>query len=105
MRKLILAATLVLAAAGSASAVTLAGVKVDDMAMVNNQHLALNGAGVRKKLFIKVYVGSLYLSAKQSNPAAIIAADASRRMVMHFVFSVGKDKMAEAWEEGLEDNT
>jgi len=26
-------------------------------------------------------------------------------MVMHFVFSVGKDKVAEAWEEGLEANT
>jgi hypothetical protein len=34
-----------------------------------------------------------------------MAADAPRRMVMHFVFNVGKGKIAEAWEEGLEDNT
>jgi len=26
-------------------------------------------------------------------------------MVMHFVFNVGKGKIAEAWEEGLEANT
>ena len=26
-------------------------------------------------------------------------------MVMQFVFSVGKDKIAEAWDEGLETNT
>ena len=52
-----------------------------------------------------VRVGSLYLPAKQSDAAAILAADTPRQMVMQFVFSVGKDKIAEAWDEGLEDNT
>jgi chalcone isomerase-like protein len=104
MRKLILAAALTLAAV-SAGAVTLAGVNIADHASVNNQNLVLNGAGIRKKLFIKVYTGALYLTAKQANPAAILAADTPRRQVMHFVFDVGKDKIAEAWEEGLEDNT
>ncbi len=104
MRKLILAAALTLAAV-SAGAVTLAGVNIPDHVSVNNQNLVLNGAGIRKKLFIKVYTGALYLNAKQANPAAILAADSSRRMVMHFVFDVGKEKIAEAWEEGLEDNT
>jgi hypothetical protein len=84
---------------------TVAGVKLDDSVNVNGQNLVLNGAGVRKKFFIKVYVGALYLTAKQSDAAAILAADAPRRMVMHFVFNVGKGKIAEAWEEGLEDNT
>jgi hypothetical protein len=84
---------------------TVAGVKLDDSVTVNGQNLVLNGAGIRKKLFIKVYVGALYLPAKQSNAAAILAADAPRRMVMHFVFNVGKGKIAEAWEEGLEVNT
>ena len=104
MRKTILALSLALSAI-TASAATVSGVKVDDMAMVNNQHLVLNGAGMRKKLFIKVYAGALYLPSKQSNPASILAADTARRMVMHFVFSVGKSKIAEAWDEGLEDNT
>src|SRR6185295_20352072 len=59
MRKMILAATLVLAA--TAGAATVGGVKINDMAMVGDHHLVLNGAGVRKKLFIKVYTGALYL--------------------------------------------
>jgi chalcone isomerase-like protein len=84
---------------------TVAGVKLDDTVSVNGQNLVLNGAGIRKKFFIKVYVGALYLAAKQSDAAAIFAADAPRRMVMHFVYSVGKDKIAEGWEEGLRDNT
>jgi hypothetical protein len=104
MRKLMLAAALTLAAV-SASAVTVAGVNIPDHSTVGTQNLVLNGAGLRKKLFIKVYTGALYLPAKQANAAAILASDTPRRMVMHFVFSVGKDKIAEAWEEGLEDNT
>jgi hypothetical protein len=103
MRKLILAATLVLAT--TAGATTVAGVNVPDTIDASGHKLVLNGAGLRKKLFIKVYVGALYLGSKQSNAAAILTADAPRRQVMHFLFDVGKGKMAEAWEEGLEDNT
>ena len=56
-------------------AATLAGVKMDDSTAVNGQSLVLNGVGLRKKLFIKVYVGALYLPAKQSNPATVLATD------------------------------
>jgi hypothetical protein len=104
MRRFILAAALTLAAA-QAGAATLAGVTIPDTASVNGHNLVLNGAGLRKKLFIKVYTGALYLPAKQANAAAILSADAPRRMVMHFVFGVDKGKIAEAWTEGLEANT
>ena len=104
MRKLILAAALTLAAV-TAGAATVSGVKLDDTASVGGQNLVLNGAALRKKFVVKVYVGALYLPSKQSNPAAIIAADAPRRQVMHFLYDVDKGKMVEAWEEGLEDNT
>lgn len=84
---------------------TLAGVTMDDAAAVNGQNLVLNGMGLRKKLFIKVYVGGLYLPAKQSNASTVFATDQSRRMVMHFLYSVSKNQMCDAWEEGLTDNT
>ena len=104
MTRLILAGALALSAV-SASAVTVAGAKIEDSVTVNNQNLVLNGAGLRKKFVVKVYVGALYLPSKQNNAAAILAADAPRRMVMHFLFDVDKGKMAEAWEEGLAANT
>ena len=104
MRKLILAAALSLAAV-TASAATVAGVKVDDTSNVGGQNLVLNGAALRKKFVVKVYVGALYLPSKQSNAAAILTADAPRRQVMHFLYDVDKGKMAEAWQEGLADNT
>src|SRR3954462_4998746 len=96
--------SLVLLAPMAASAADVAGVKMEDKTTVNGQNLALNGAGLRKKFFNKVYVGGLYLPAKMSNPAAILASDTPRRMVMHFLYSVSKDQMCEAWEEGLEAN-
>jgi len=87
------------------SAASLAGVNLEDKVSINGQNLVLNGLGLRKKFFIKVYVGGLYLTAKMSNPASILGSDSPRRMVMSFLYSVSKDQMCEAWEEGLEANT
>jgi hypothetical protein len=101
---MILAATLALAAT-TAGAATVAGVNIADTADVAGQKLVLNGAGLRKKFVVKVYVGALYLGSKQSNAATIVATDAPRRQVMHFLYDVDKGKMAEAWTEGLADNT
>jgi hypothetical protein len=104
MRKLVLAAALTLTAL-TASAADVAGVKLDDRITVGDKALVLNGAGLRKKFIVKVYAGGLYLPAKQSNAATVIATDQARRMVMHFLYSVTKAQMAEAWTEGLADNT
>jgi hypothetical protein len=101
---MILVAALSLAAVHM-DAATVAGVKIDDHASVNNQNLVLNGAGLRKKFMFKVYTGALYLPSKQNNAAAIISADAPRRMVMQFLMGVDKGKIAEAWTEGLAENT
>lgn len=105
MRRMVLAAALTLAAATTAGAATIAGVKLEDTVNAGGHNLVLNGAALRKKFVVKVYVGGLYLQQKQNNAAAILAADAPRRMVMHFTYDVDKGKMAEAWEDGLADNT
>lgn len=99
---LLLAAMLV---ATPLSAANVAGVNLDDKITAGNTSLVLNGAGLRKKLMIKVYVGALYLAAKETSAERILATDAPRQMVMHFLYDVDKGKIAEAWEEGLADNT
>ena len=105
MRKLILSATVALALAIPVAAANVAGVNMEDKVTIGTQTLVLNGAGLRKKFVIKVYVGGLYLPSKQASAATIIATDQPRRMVMHFLYSVSKSQMAEAWNEGLTDNT
>lgn len=105
MRKPYLALALAVVLAAPLAAGTLAGVALSDSAKVGEQTLVLNGMGLRTKYSFKVYVAGLYLGAKTSDAAAVFAADAPRRMVMHFMRSVGPEKVCEGWDEGLEANT
>lgn len=91
-------------AASSVMAGELAGVVVPERISVGDTTLVLNGMGLRKKAVFKVYVGALYLAQKSADPVAILAADAPRRMVMHFLRDVGRDRLVDAWKEGFAGN-
>lgn len=94
--------SLLLATVLAAHAGTLAGVTLPDAATVGNQRVVLNGMGLREKLMIDIYVGGLYLPAKSQDPAAIIALDQPKRVVMHFIYSrVTRAQMLETFEEGF----
>ncbi len=88
-----------------AGAASLAGVTLPDKAEAGGQTLVLNGLALRTKFFIKVYVGGLYLPHKEKAAAKVLSEDVPRRMVMHFLYSVSKDQMCDAWKEGLEQNS
>ena len=100
-----LALTLALVLPLPAAAGTLAGITLPDKVDVDGHGLVLDGMGLRKKFVIKVYVGGLYLPQKEKSAAKVLAADAPRRMVMHFLYDVSKEQMCDAWHEGLEANT
>jgi len=85
--------------------VEIAGVTVPATVDAGGQSLVLNGAALRKKAVFKVYVAGLYLPAKNSDADAIFAVDGPRELRMEFVRDVGKDKMCEAWDESLKNNT
>ena len=105
MRTRLFALLALLLTASVAGAATLAGVTLPDKVEVDGQSLVLNGLGLRSKLIIKVYVGGLYLPQKETSAQKILAADAPRRMALHFIYDVSKEQMCDAWEEGLEANT
>ena len=63
MKKL-LSLLLIMLLTAPAYALDVAGVKLDDSAKVGDASLPLNGAGLRTRMFIKVYVGALYLAKK-----------------------------------------
>lgn len=105
MVKRLAVASLVLATALPVGAAELAGVTLPDTVTVDGTTLQLNGLGLRKKAIFKVYVGALYLQEKSSDPAAILAKDEARRMVMHFVRNVGSGKIVDAWKEGFHANS
>lgn len=82
------------------------GVTFPDKITVGTSNLVLNGMGIRTKMFFKIYIGALYLPAKESDPAKILAADEPKQLVMHFLYSeVSKEKLLEAWAEGFEYNS
>ena len=83
----------------------IAGVAVPATVDAGGQTLVLNGAALRKKSIIKVYVAGLYLPARSQDANAILASDGPRELRMQFVRDVGKDKMCEAWDESLENNS
>ncbi len=87
------------------SAAELAGVEMADSLTIGDETLVLNGLGLRKKSIIKVYVGGLYLPAKESDADKILKADTARHLTMSFLYKVSADRLADAWDEGLENNT
>jgi len=89
----------------TALALEVADVQVPDAATVGGQPLALNGAGIRKKLFIKVYVGALYLPQRSGDPVAILAADGPWRVSMFMRRDVDHEKIVGAFKEGFEKNS
>ena len=101
MRAALLAA---LIAAPGLQAAEVAGVKVDDRIRVGSSELVLNGAGLRSKLFVKVYVGALYVWQKANTTAAIIDQSGPRRMVMRLLRDMDADTLHGALDEGLRNN-
>ena len=91
-------------AATPATAKELAGATMPDTLTVAGKTLKLNGMGLRKKAIFKVYVGGLYLEAPNANAAAILAADAPKALTMHFLRSIEKQKLVDAYKEGFEAN-
>ena len=86
-------------------AAELAGVTMHDRIEAGGESLVLNGLGLRKKAIFKIYVGGLYLPAKQSDAGKIFAADAARRMVLHVVYKgLSKDQLVGGWDDCLAAN-
>ena len=102
VRQAALIATLV--AAPGLHAAEVAGVKLDDKIRVGGSELVLNGAGVRSKLFIKVYVGALYVGQKSTAPAAIYDSTAPRRMALRMLRDVDAESLHSALDDGLKAN-
>ncbi len=67
--------------------------------------LQLNGMGYRTKFVFNIYVGALYTESKVESRDAAQALNGPKRVVMHMVHDeVSKEKMADAWNEGFEEN-
>ncbi len=90
----------------AAVAMQIGKVTLPDSLMAGEDTLLLNGAGLRKKFFIKVYAGGLYLKQKDANPVKIIDEDAPMAIRMHFIHNrVSSEKLVNGWNKGFKNGT
>jgi hypothetical protein len=83
-----------------------AGIHLDEKVTVENgEVLQLNGAGLREKFWVDIYVGSLYLAKKNSSVAEILSSPNAYRLQIDFIYKeVAKKKLLKAWSDGFEKN-
>ena len=87
-----------------AGAAEVEGVKLEDKTRVGNADLTLNGAGLRKRLFFKVYVMGLYVPQKSSNAAQLVDQAGAKRVTIRMLRDVSADAFNEALAEGIRAN-
>jgi len=105
MTRQILVLFALLMASTPAWARDVAGVTVPETITSGDRPLVLNGAGIRSKFFIKVYVGALYLPARSRDVEALVRQTGPVAMHLHFLHSeVSREKLVSAWNEGFDAN-
>jgi hypothetical protein len=92
---------LLMALALPAAAAEVAGVRFDDKARVESAELALTGAGLRKRVFFKVYAIGLYVADRKSDP---VAQGGAKRVAIHMLRDVDADAFTKALVEGMRPN-
>lgn len=67
--------------------------------------LVLNGAGIREKFFLDIYIGALYLPVATTDASAILNDTGAASVLMHFLHSeVSREKIIAGWQDGLAAN-
>lgn len=105
IRKSVLALVSALCFAHPAFALDIAGVKIEETAKVAGVDLKLNGAGIRHKSFVKVYVAALYLPDSKTSVAEVLNVNGPRRLTMSMLREVSSEAFGQSFMEGLNKNS
>jgi len=97
-------ALLLLASPGEAR--TVGGVEMEESLKLGNTALILNGAGIRQKFFVGLYVAGLYLKEKNSDYRQIMAQDETMAIKIKITSKlITPELFKEACEKGFERST
>ena len=84
----------------------IGGVEIPTKVNFNETNLELNGAGVRSKYMMNMYVVGLYLTTKNDNGIIVMNDDKTMAIKLHIVSSlITTKKMIDAVDEGLKKST
>ncbi len=99
------ALSLSLSFSASVQAAEVAGVHFEDKTRIGASELAINGTGLRTKIFIKVYAAALYLPEKQGDANAAIAAKGTKRIAISLLRDLSAQQFVDALQEGIAKNS
>jgi hypothetical protein len=89
-----------------AMATKVSGIELKESIKLGDNHLHLNGAGQRSKLFIDLYVAALYLTNKAADAQTIINANEAMLIQIHVVSSlITSENLTRGTREGFEKST
>jgi hypothetical protein len=77
------------------------GFRFDAAIRLGGADLVLNGVGVRRRFFIPVYVGALYVPQKSSDPEVLLSQRGPRRMSLRFVRDVEAELFMNSLDAGM----
>jgi hypothetical protein len=102
----LLLTVLAMSGIGQAGAAEVAGVKIDDKLKFSaaGPELVLNGAGLRTRYRLKVYVAGLYLAEKKASAADVVALKGPKRIQIWIMRDVAANQMSSAFIEALNAN-
>lgn len=93
-----------LALAGFSHAMELAGVTIEPRTRIEDQTLALNGAGIRSRFMIRVYVAALYVAEPAKHVPGILGQPGAKRMMLTLLRNVSADTLLDGMQAGLKKN-
>ena len=105
-KKLLLLCSAILIITSVGYAKEIGGINMPETLAAGSDTLVLNGAGIRTKYFIKVYVGGLFLKKKGGDANTIMNFDEPMAIRLHVISSlITSDKMKETVLEGFQKST
>jgi hypothetical protein len=106
--RLVRLSTLVLAIVvlpGISSAADVAGIRLEERTTLGTSELILNGSGLRKRAFFKVYVAGLYLAEKRTTSADVLALPGPKRVSIILMRDLPVGRLVDALNNGIRDNS
>jgi hypothetical protein len=94
-------------AALGVQAAEVGGVKLEDRLRLapGGPELVLNGAGIRTRVFFKVYVGGLYLTEKKGTASDAIGLAGPKRVSMTMLRDLTAQQLSEGLADGIRNNS
>lgn len=83
----------------------IGGITMPDTLKAGDSNLTLNGAGIRTKFFLKLYVGGLYLQHKTTDASKVLSEDKPMAIRLHIISSmITSERMEDATREGFDNS-